>query len=469
MRPLYQNSLAALFAIAAFAQSVVAQRIAIRNVTVVDVAAGRHLRNQAVVIEGDSISAVVPERLLDVPGVTRTVDGRGKFLIPGMWDMHIHLFSAGRPALALLVANGVLGVRDMGGALDQVRVWRDSIASGTLLGPRIELVGPIVENAQWLARVTQMMAQQGNQEVSRALAERIAVATPVDARAAVERVAAMGVTMLKVRNEPPAAAYFTLLREAKQRGIRVVGHPPSRGPSLGDASDSGMASIEHLILSYRQGTWASAIDVMTPAARAALAEKWARNRTAFDPTIIAGVGFRNMPDSLVLTIIDDTAGTRDKRMRYVSRPLAREWRSQMEMKKLEGPQPDWATLNRQAAANLRMLDSAGVTILTGSDLGGPLVYPGFAIHDELGLLVREGGMSPARALRAATLGAAQFFREESVMGTVARGMRADLVLLSADPLADIANVSRIDSVILRGRLLDRAALDRMLSDVASQR
>ncbi|MGH7694921.1 MAG: amidohydrolase family protein [Gemmatimonadaceae bacterium] len=469
MRTLHRNTLAVLCAIAALAQSGIAQRIAIRNVTVIDVAAGRHLRNQAVVIEGDSISAVVPERSLNVSGVTRTVDGSGKYLIPGMWDMHIHLISGGRPSLALLVANGVVGVRDMGGALEQVRAWRDSIASGTLLGPRIEMVGPIIENKQWLDRVVQMMTQQGNQEVSRALAERIAVATPEDARAAVEGVAVLGVTMLKVRNDPPAPAFFTLLREAKQRGIRVVGHPPLRGPSLGDASDSGMASIEHLIPSFREGSWASALDVMTPEARAALAEKWARNRTAFDPTIIAGIGFRSMPDSLVLAIIDDTSGTRDRRMRYVSRALAREWRSQIEMKKVEGPQPDWATLNRQAAANVRMLDSAGVIILTGSDLGGPLVYPGFAIHDELGLLVREGGMSPARALRAATLGAAQFFKEENRMGTVARGMRADLVLLSADPLADIANIGRIDSVILRGRLLDRAALDRILSDIAAQR
>ncbi len=263
MRPLYQNSLAALCAIA-FAQVGVAQRIAIRNVTVVDVGAGRHLRNQTVVIDGDCISAVVPDRSVNVSGFARTVDASGKYLIPGMWDMHIHLIFVGRPSLALLVASG----------------------------------------------------------------------------------------------------------------IRVVGHPPFRGPSLADASDSGMASIEHPLVSYQQGAWASALDVMTPEARASLAEKWARNRTAFDPTIIAGVGFRNMPDSLVLAIIGDTTGTRDGRTRYVSKPLAREWRSQMEMKKVEGPQPDWATLNRQAAANLRMLDSAGVIILTGSDLGGPLVYPG---------------------------------------------------------------------------------------------
>jgi imidazolonepropionase-like amidohydrolase len=469
MRTLYRNSLAVVCAIAALAQSVVAQRIAIRNVTVVDVAAGRNVRNQAVVIDGDSISAVVPERALDVAGVTRTVDGRGKYLIPGMWDMHVHLSSMGTPALTLLVANGVLGVRDMGGGLAQVRAWRDSISSGRLMGPRIELVGPIVENKQWLTRVNQMLTQQGNQDVLRQLSERIGVATPDEAREAVERIAAMGVTMIKVRNDPPLPAYFTLLREARQRGIRVVGHPPERGASLVDASDSGLASVEHLMLSYRNGSWTTAFDAMAPDARSTLIQHWVRNGTVFDPTIIAGIGFRNTPDSIVLAIIDDTSGTRDRRMRYISPAVAREWRSMMEMKKLEGPQPDWASLHRQAASTLRMLDSAGVIIVTGSDLTGPLVYPGFAIHDELGLLVREGGMSPARALRAATLGAAQFFKEENRAGTVARGMRADLVLLSADPLADIANVSRIDSVILRGRLLDRAALDRMLSEVASQR
>lgn len=457
---------AALFSMATAAG---AQSLAIRNVTVVDVASGRNVRDQVVLIDGDRIRAVGPANLVKPPRGARVIDASGKFVIPGMWDMHVHLNSMGASSLALFVANGVLGVRDMGGGLALVRAWRDSISSGTMLGPRIELVGPIVENKQWLTRVNQMMAQQGNEEVARQLSERIGVATPDEARHAVERIAGMGVTMLKVRNDPPPAAYFALLHEAKQRGIRVVGHPPDRGPSLVEASDSGLASVEHLILWYRNGAWMSAFDALTPDARKSVIERWVRNRTVFDPTIIAGIGFRNTPDSIVLAIIDDTSGTRDPRMRYISAAVAREWRSMMDMKKVEGPQPDWASLHRQAAANLRMLDSAGVIIVTGSDLSGPLVFPGFAIHDELALLVRQGGMSPARALRAATLGPAQFFQQESERGTVAAGKAADLVLLTADPLADIANVSRIDSVILRGRLLDRAALDRLLSDAAVQR
>lgn len=446
-----------------------AQPIAIRNVTVIDVAAGAHLRDRTVLLDGGRIRAVGATASVALPRGARVIDGSDKYLIPGMWDMHVHVAMTGRFSLALLVANGIVGVRDMGGEFEAVRAWRDSIAAGSLLGPRIEMVGPIIENAQWLTRVNQMLTQQGNTEAARTLGERIGVSTPEQARAAVERVAALGVPAIKVRNDPPVPAYYELLREAKRRGIRVVGHPPERGPSLADASDSGQASIEHLILSFSQGTWVSAFDNMSDDERNALFARFARNRTAWVPTIIAGIGFRRMPDSLALALIDDTSGVRDPRRRYVPTALARTWRSQIEMKRLEGAQPDWSTLNRQAAAHIRAIDAAGVPIMTGTDMGTPLTYPGFGLHDELALVVREGGLTSARALRAATLAPAQFLRLEREYGTIAPGLRADLVLLSADPLTDIANVGRIDSVILGGRLFDRAALDALLRDVATSR
>ncbi|MGH7711768.1 MAG: amidohydrolase family protein [Gemmatimonadaceae bacterium] len=471
MRSLFCPSAALVVsaALASVARAADAQATAIRNVTVIDVATGVRLRERTIVIEGDRISALGATGSVRVPRGARVIDGAGKYIIPGLWDMHVHLGMAGASALPLLVANGVLGVRDMGDSFTRVKAWRDSIATGSLLGPRIEMVGPILENASWLTTVTRMLSQQGDSETARTLGERIAVATPDEARAAVERIATLGASSIKVRNDPPTAAYYALLREARRRGMRVVGHPPERGPTLADASDSGQASIEHLILRYREQTWTSALDAMSRDERAALFTRLARNRTALVPTIIAGIGFRRMPDSVVLAIIDDTTSTRDPRRRYVSASLAAQWRRQIEMKRLEGPQPDWAALNIQAAANLGGLDSAGVPILAGTDMGGPLVYPGFALHDELSLMVREGGMTPARALRAATLGPAQFFGLEKEIGAVATGMRADLVLLTADPLAAITSVGRIDSVILGGRVLDRAALDRILREVAASR
>jgi len=450
-------------------RALAAQPVAITHVTVVDVASGTNKRDQTVVLEGDRILAAGSASAVTLLTNARRIDGRGKYLIPGMWDMHVHLGMTGRFALAMLVANGVLGVRDMGGNFETVRAWRDSIAVGSLLGPRIEMVGPILENARWLNRVSAMLAQQGNAEAAATLGERIAVSTPEEAREAVARVVALGVSMIKVRNDPGSAAYFELLREARRRQLRVVGHPPERGPSLEQASDSGQASIEHLLLRFRQGTWVSTFDDMSSDARTALFARFARNGTAFVPTIVAGIGFRRMPDSVALALIDDTSGVGDPRRRYVPQALARTWRGQIEMKRLEGAQPDWEALGLKAAANIRALDAAGVPILTGTDLGTPFTYPGFGLHDELALLVREGGLAPARALRAATLGPAQFFGLERELGLVAPGMRANLVLLSADPLADIANVGRVDSVILGGRLFARDALDRLLRDVAAGR
>jgi len=438
-----------------------ASQLSITHVNVVDVESGAVRRDRTVVIEGDRIRAITTS----APAGARTVDARGAYMIPGLWDMHVHLGMGGRSALALLVANGVTSVRDMGGKFDLVRAWRDSITAGTLVGPRIEMTGPVVENARWLSAVRAILAQSGDTLAASDLGERIPVATPEDARAAVARVAALGVKLLKVRNDPPPDAYFALLSEARTRGIQVVGHPPQH-VSLAQASDSGQASLEHEILGFANDRWVSSLDEMTPADRASLYARFVRNHTALVPTLIAGVGFRRTPDSLAIAMIEGTSAPVDPRHRYLDPLLARNWRSQMEMKKLEGPQPDWMALHKLAAARLAGADSAGVTILAGTDLGTPLTYPGFALHDELDLLVRDGGLSSRRALWAATLGPAQFFHLERDAGSIAPGKVADLVLLDANPLDDIRAVGRIRAVVRSGRYLDRAALDALLASVS---
>jgi hypothetical protein len=465
-------SIAVLFALASTAWRAAQQQgapLAITHVAVVDVAAGVVQPDQNVIVQDGRIRQVGAASAVRVPLGMRTVDGSGAWLIPGLWDMHVHLGMGGRSALLALVANGVVGVRDMGGSFERVRAWRDSVAAGAIIGPRIEMVGPIVENAQWLNVVVNMSTRRGDLGIAREMGERIPVATVDDARAAVAKIAALGVSMLKVRTDPPAPAYFELLREARRRGLRVVGHPPERGPSLVDASDSGQASIEHQLLDYNGGNWVARLDPMSPAERATLYERFRTNHTAYDPTLIAGVGFRRTPDSVVFAILADTAATRDRRRAFVSPAMIERWRSQMNMKADEGPQPDWNRLAINAAPYVRSMDSAGVSILAGTDLGTPLTYPGFALHDELALLVREGQLTPARALRAATLAPAQFFGREKESGAIGAGMRADLVLLDANPLADIANTQHIRAVILGGRLLDRRALDALLRDVTTLR
>jgi hypothetical protein len=440
--------------------------VAITNVSVVDTNRGVLISDQTVVIDSGRIQAVGNSRSTAVPKGARAVDGRGRYLIPGLWDMHVHLGKAGRSAPILLAVNGVTGVRDMGGSYEQVRAWRDSIDMGIMLGPRIVQTGPIIENAQWLNTVMRMLLQSGDTATHRTLSERIAVVSPEDAIAALTRSAALGVTTVKLRNDPPAAAYFTLLREAKRRGMRVVGHPPDRGPTLAQASDSGQASIDHLFLSYRNGNWGATLDAFTPDERADLFARFRRNGTAIVPTLIAGVGFRQLADSVAMVLIDDSLGLRDPRRRLISRELAEDWRNAIRMKQLEGPQPDWVELGRKAKAHLRPMADAGVMMLTGTDLGTPLTYPGYGLHDELRLLVSEGGLTPAQALRAATFAPAQHLGLEKEAGIIAAGARADLVLLNANPLTSIANISRINTVFLNGRMFDRATLDLMLAELA---
>jgi hypothetical protein len=436
--------------------------VVITHVTVIDVVAERAVPDQTVVIAGGRITRVGRARSTSIPGGARVIEGRGKYLIPGLWDMHVHLGMTGRSALPALVANGVTGVRDMGGSFTAVRAWRDSVNAGLLAGPRIVMTSPIIENGRWLGLVNQLGTQRGDTLLLRGMAERIAVSTDSEAIAAVDSIAKLGVPFIKLRNSPPPSAYFTLLREARRRGLKVVGHPPNPPIDLAAASDSGQVSLEHQLLTMRDGEWVSVLDTLSQEARDLLLMRLARNHTALAPTLVAGIGFRRTPDSVVLAAVADTAGLLDPRRRWVSADLAEHWRRQIEMKQVEGKQPDWNALGLQAAKHIHALDSAGVLILAGTDLGVPLAYPGFALHDELALLVHEGGLTPARALRAATYNAARFLGIAREQGIIKRGARADLVLLEANPLEDIANVGKIATVILRGRPYERGELERLV-------
>jgi imidazolonepropionase-like amidohydrolase len=436
--------------------------IAVTRVNVIDVARGIARPNQTVIVDGGRIRVAGPSTNVPIPRGARVIDGRSGYLIPGLWDLHVHLQMAGRSALGQYLAAGVTGVRDMGGSFETVRAWRDSITAGVLPGPRIEMTSPIVENRAWRDAVAGMLRKSGDTATAEEIASRSAVSTPDDVAAVVDQALTLGVRFIKLRNDPPPAAYFALLREARRRGLGVVGHPPER-TSLAAAVDSGQASLEHGLISFRNGAFHSALDLMTSAERNDFIQRLVRHRTVLVPTLIAGLGYRRTPDSVALAIIADTAGRVDRRRRYVSPELALHWRRQIEMKQLEGPATtDWANLHRQSSAWLRILDSTGVVVLAGTDLGAPLVYPGFSLHDELELQVNDGGRTPARALWGATLGPAEFLGLAGEVGTIETGKAADLVLLEGNPLEDITQVRRIRAVIRNGKVFDRTELEVLL-------
>ena len=440
-----------------------AQQVALTHVNVVDVQRGVVLRDQTVVIAEGRIANVGPTSDVSIPRGTVQHSYRGRYVIPGMWDMHAHLGVSGRSSLALYLANGVTGVRDMGGDRTIVAPWRDSLARHLMQGPRMIMAGPILERAAWLKAVTAMSEKTGDTAAIKRLSERLPISTPESARQAVDSVIALKGDFLKIRNDASAASTFELLRYARQKKLPVAGHwPQIITPE--QASDSGFSSLEHGPLTARNGTLVPTLDLMTAAERSALFAKFAKNGTAHTPTLITLKGFRLMPDSTVARILADTAGEHEPRMRYVPATLLRAWINEYELKKQETGAPlDWVAFNKSWARDLREMADSGVLMLAGTDVGSPLVFPGFSVADELELLVTEGKLTTLQSLRTATSNVAKWMHAENDFGSVAPGQRADLVVLEGDPLTNISNVRRIVAVVRDGFFMDRSAIDRLLA------
>jgi imidazolonepropionase-like amidohydrolase len=418
--------------------------LVIKDVAVIDVIGGVVKPHMTAVISGDRIATLGEAGKIATPKDALVVDGTGKFLIPGLWDMHVHLTMAEETALPLFIAQGVTSVRDMGGDFALVKLLRDRIAAGTLTGPRVKAAGPILESARFIELVKRGMGET-------MAAQRIGVGSPTEAAQAVASIARLGPDFIKIRTNASRESYLAIAAEAKLVGLPLVGHAP-RGLSLIEVSDAGQRSIEHSLTfaeNYSEAQWKE------------IAERFIKNGTHVVPTLIAVRWYRETPDQEVMALIDDATGAKDERRKYISPAVADSWRKHMELKKLESP-VDWEAVRAKNQQGFRLLHRAGVKIMTGSDLGGPLVYPGWSAHEELELLVQRVGMKPIEALQSATRTPAEFFGMADSLGAVEKGKIADLILLEANPLEQISNTTKIFAVIVGGRYYDKAARQKMI-------
>ena len=438
--------------------------LAFTHVTVIDPANGALRRDATVLVEGSRISGVRSDSAtgtVALPEGSREIDGRGKFLIPGLWDMHVHtLFGDWVPGgreviLPLLLANGVTGARDMGSDLEPILQAREATARGTWIGPRLVVSGPMLDGPK-----PQFPAS-------------IAVSTPEDGRRAVAMLQGRGVDFIKLQSFVPRDAYFAIADECRKRGISFVGHVPD-AIRASEASDAGQKSFEHLIGVFEGSTPAAFEDELLKGPKgpakflagydagreAGLIARLAKNRTWQCPTLLWEYGG---------WLVDVVDVAKYPELRYA--PAA--WREKtwprfkadMVKSYITDPLPVREKWVEHELGIVARLHGAGVPMLAGTDAPpGVGVVPGMSLHRELARFV-AAGFSPLEALRTATINPATFLDRTKDFGSVETGKIADLVLLDANPLDDIANTTKIAAVVANGRLLSRADLDRILSDV----
>jgi imidazolonepropionase-like amidohydrolase len=463
------------------------------HATIVDVRDGSLLPDRTVIVVGNRIRALGPTDALAVPPGAQVVDARGRYIIPGLWDMHTHLLWSTdasehswvemprdldswtlweryyAPALDLVIANGVTGIREMWGNLEIARRVQAGAATGVRPAPRIIVAGHQVDGSPPVFPHT------------------LVATTPGRGRALVDSLAAAGADFIKVYSHLAPEVYFAILERAGERGIPVAGHVPFRVPARA-AAEAGQRSFEHLIgvvqgcsseearlldLSREQieaeargdrdgmaeldRQWRERVVSTQDRDRCRmLLETLARNRTWQVPTLVnnRAAAYQNDPDFI-----------NDPRLSYLSPAWRESWLPTSD------PEDPWYQLRRQHYARkleiIGLAAQADVGIMAGSDTPSPFVFPGFGLHDELALLV-EAGLSPLEALQAATLNPARYQEATDSLGAVEPGKLADLVLLDANPLEDIRHTQRIAGVVLNGRYLDRRALDALLASAEAE-
>jgi len=416
-------------------------QIAFTHVSVIDVTGGPTLRDVTVIVQGNRILRVAST---SAPSGT-VIDATGKFLIPGLWDMHVHW--ADEEYLGIFAANGVTGIRIMNGFPIHLD-WRRHVENGMSIGPRMRIAGPFID-----------AAKPTYPSLS------IAVATTDDARAAVQTTKATGYDFVKPYSGLSRDAFFALADECRKAGIPFAGHVPD-GVGADEFADQGGASIEHL----RRVNFACAnlvVDPNNPPDVLAAAR-------AYDPIKAASVfmkfkqtGTWQCPTLVVSNkqLVGNPSLLSDARLTLMPPSLVAYYRT-LQLTPLRPPADASAILDNERTM-VAAMQQMGVGMLAGTDSPTYGVLPGAALHEELALLV-DAGLSPLEALQAATTNAARFLGLDRDLGTVSEGKLADLVLLDANPLDDIHNTTKINAVVENGHLLQRADLDALIADLKAK-
>ncbi|MGA8150181.1 MAG: amidohydrolase family protein [Terriglobales bacterium] len=464
MRALLLSLILGFAALSAAQTKPAPSQLTIEHANVVDTRHGTVLRNQTVVVQNGVIQALSPDGVLADKGTV--IDATGKYLIPGLWDMHVH--SALTPVwderviYSLYIANGVTGIRDMGGDPGLLEQRRGRIVRGELLGPHMIMAGPFLAGGK-------------------SNSETIAINTPEEARQAVDTLKQRGVDFVKILTNIPRDSYFAVAEESAKQNLHFVGHVPT-AVSVAEASAAGQHSIEHLTgvslaCSSKENTIRQQmLEARTKRDYAALIPLGQQVLDTYDGdkaqrlfALLKKNATWQVP-TLVWTQANSTVDEAEKlhadsRLQYVPAKIKSAWDPKKTLQQTSAEELKLAKAELVRDVELvKSMHTDGVSFMAGSDGPDPFVFPGFSLHDELEWLVKAG-FTPAEALQAATLEPATFMDKLDRYGVVEPGHEADMVLLEANPLEEIRNTRRISAVILGGKYYGRAELDRILAQV----
>jgi imidazolonepropionase-like amidohydrolase len=420
---------------------------AITDVAIVDVENSITVPGQTVIVVGDKIHQIGGQGTLDISKDAVSIDGHGLYLMPGLVDAHVHYFDA--PVFGrVLIANGVLLVRDMGMPNDYILKLRDELNRGEMFGPEMIATGAILDGNPPLIPSTS-----------------IGIQTPEEGRVAVQKQREAGVDMIKVYSALDKDVFLAIVDEAKKLGLKVVGHIPD-SIYIEDAAEAGLQSSEHWFgfgnviaklleepVKFTFTGLGSDIGYLLRLGEVdsqAMQNFYQRLRASgltVDPTVVTLKNWPNV-DSLETSSLPNGE--------YISQNLLSMWKSQW-AGQTEYPDIIWQTWVQM----VKEMNQAGIPLMVGTDLMCPGIVPGYSVHEEMAIW-QEAGIPAAAVLRSATLVPAQFMGLGERLGSIREGKTASMVLVRANPLEDIHNAQQIEGVFLRGEYFSREDLDRLL-------
>jgi len=439
------------------------QDLIIKHINIIDLHKKVIQYNRSILISKGKIQKISTNPIKGRNAVI--INGKGKFLIPGLWDMHVHIVDSSY--LDLFIINGVTGIRDMGGAAlntnngcesihpKKLMIWRNLIQSGSLIGPRMVISGPVVSNTGW--------------------ATSININTPESAREAVKELKEMGVDFIKVYEKIPLETYLELAKEANAAGMSIAGHVPVETVPLSEAANAGHRSIEHirdpllmfftedrdeLLNFFKEDEWATS-DIEWGLKQFDQSSKvikvFKRNNTWLVPTLSVERSKVAVRDSLYI----------NDEIRKMLPESVRNAFTDYVIKKLALPSKERKSDSLWWAAQKKLVNrmhKEGIPMMAGTDCACEGGIPGYSIHKELQLFV-EAGLTTFDALQTATINPIKFLDLTDSLGTVEKGKIADLIILNRNPIDDISATQKIFAVIRNGQLISKKQLEKVKNNL----